>query len=191
MPAAQQARGPERELTLAVLVAIVIVVVMVIAFVIASVPPLVLVPFMAFVIVVMIVVVIVGLMLLSSLVLFLSLVLLLALMLLLLPLFVVFGSPLESPRPCTIWTSSRRPMPSRERRNKLAGLLEDTRPAVESALADAEQELARLNARRRRLEALITRARAVIADDDCRPSGGGDSPSTRRWTSSVRARTDG
>jgi peptidoglycan hydrolase CwlO-like protein len=48
---------------------------------------------------------------------------------------------------------------------KLVAVLEEKRPAIESALADAEQELAELNDRRAELEAVIARARSVLADD--------------------------
>jgi hypothetical protein len=47
----------------------------------------------------------------------------------------------------------------------LVKVLEETRPAIESALAEAERELAELNERRAELEALIARARSVLADD--------------------------
>jgi hypothetical protein len=47
----------------------------------------------------------------------------------------------------------------------LVKVLEETRPAIESALAEAEGELAELNERRAELEALIARARSVLADD--------------------------
>lgn len=47
----------------------------------------------------------------------------------------------------------------------LVKALEETRPAIERGLAEAEQELAELNERRAELEALISRARSVLADD--------------------------
>ena len=47
----------------------------------------------------------------------------------------------------------------------LVKVLEDTRPAIESALAEAEQELVELNDRRAELEGLIARARSVLTDD--------------------------
>ena len=56
-------------------------------------------------------------------------------------------------------------MTTSTRPTKLVRVLEETRPSVEAALADAERELAQLNSRRRRLEAQIARARVVIAAD--------------------------
>jgi DNA repair exonuclease SbcCD ATPase subunit len=53
----------------------------------------------------------------------------------------------------------RTPAPS------LVKVLEETRPAIARALAEAERELAELNDRRAELEALIARARSVLADD--------------------------
>jgi hypothetical protein len=53
----------------------------------------------------------------------------------------------------------RNPAPS------LVKVLEETRPAIERALAEAERELAELNDRRAELEGLIGRARSVLADD--------------------------
>jgi chromosome segregation ATPase len=47
----------------------------------------------------------------------------------------------------------------------LVKVLEETRPAIQSALAEAEQELAELNDRRTELEGLIARARSVLTDD--------------------------
>src|ERR1700683_162894 len=47
----------------------------------------------------------------------------------------------------------------------LVKVLEETRPAIEGALAEAEQELAELNDRRAELEGLIARARPVLTDD--------------------------
>ncbi len=47
----------------------------------------------------------------------------------------------------------------------LVKVLEETRPAIESALAEAELELAELNERRAELEGLIARARSVLTDD--------------------------
>jgi chromosome segregation ATPase len=47
----------------------------------------------------------------------------------------------------------------------LVKVLEDTRPAMERALEEAEQELAELNDRRAELEGLIARARLVLTDD--------------------------
>jgi HB1, ASXL, restriction endonuclease HTH domain len=49
--------------------------------------------------------------------------------------------------------------------SRLVKVLEATRPAIEAALAEAQQELAELNARRGELERLIARARAVLNDD--------------------------
>jgi len=46
----------------------------------------------------------------------------------------------------------------------LVEVLEETRPAIERALAEAEVELAELNDRRAELEVLIARARSVLAD---------------------------
>jgi hypothetical protein len=50
-------------------------------------------------------------------------------------------------------------------KSSLVKVLEETRPAIEAALGEAEQELAELNARRRELEALIARARSVLNDE--------------------------
>jgi hypothetical protein len=47
----------------------------------------------------------------------------------------------------------------------LVKVLEETRPAIEGALAEAEQELAELNDRRAELEGLIARARSVLTGD--------------------------
>src|SRR3954471_2692372 len=47
---------------------------------------------------------------------------------------------------------------------ELEKILEDTRPALEAGLADAERELAALDDRRRELEALIARARAALGE---------------------------
>ncbi len=49
-------------------------------------------------------------------------------------------------------------------KSSLVKVLEETRPAIEVALGEAEQELAELNARRRELEGLIARARSVLND---------------------------
>lgn len=54
---------------------------------------------------------------------------------------------------------TRKPAPS------LVKVFEDTRPTIERALAEAEEELSELNQRRAELEALIARARSVLADD--------------------------
>ena len=53
---------------------------------------------------------------------------------------------------------------ARRKATRLVELLEETRPAVEAALAEAERELDELNARRSELEAVIARARAVLGD---------------------------
>src|SRR5437867_2439033 len=47
---------------------------------------------------------------------------------------------------------------------ELRKILEETRPALEAGLAEAERELAELDARRRELEALIARARAALGE---------------------------
>lgn len=53
----------------------------------------------------------------------------------------------------------RKPAPS------LVKILEDTKPAIEHALVEAEKELSELKERCAELEALIARARSVLADD--------------------------
>jgi hypothetical protein len=55
----------------------------------------------------------------------------------------------------------------------LSKILEESRPAIEAALAEAEQELAQLDQRRHELEALIARARAAIGDPQPTPEAGG------------------
>src|SRR3954453_15082784 len=47
---------------------------------------------------------------------------------------------------------------------ELRKILEETRPALEAGLAEAERELAALDERRRELEALIARARAALGE---------------------------
>ena len=42
--------------------------------------------------------------------------------------------------------------------------LEESRPAIEAGLAEAERELAELNRRRQELEALLARARLILGD---------------------------
>jgi hypothetical protein len=49
--------------------------------------------------------------------------------------------------------------------SSLVKVLEETRPAIEAALIESEQELAELNARRSELERLIARARSVLNDE--------------------------
>lgn len=46
----------------------------------------------------------------------------------------------------------------------LSDVLEASRPAIEAALAEAEQELVALNERRHELEGLIERARAALGE---------------------------
>jgi hypothetical protein len=53
----------------------------------------------------------------------------------------------------------------RKTASSLVKVLEETRPAIETALAEAEQELVELNDRRTELEGLIARARSVLTDD--------------------------
>ena len=48
----------------------------------------------------------------------------------------------------------------------LSKVLDDSRPAIEAGLQEAERELAALNERRRELEALIVRARAALRELD-------------------------
>jgi hypothetical protein len=55
-------------------------------------------------------------------------------------------------------------MPSKKTAPSLIKVLEETRPAIESGLREAERELAALNDRRAELEDLISRARLVVAD---------------------------
>jgi hypothetical protein len=45
-------------------------------------------------------------------------------------------------------------------------ILEDSRPAIEAGLLDAQEELAALDDRRRHLESLIARARAALGEID-------------------------
>src|SRR5689334_9839321 len=53
---------------------------------------------------------------------------------------------------------------------ELRKLLEETRPALEDALADAERELADLDERRCELQALIARARAALGEETRPPT---------------------
>jgi hypothetical protein len=48
---------------------------------------------------------------------------------------------------------------------ELREILEQSRPALEAGLADAERELAELDERRRELHELIARARAALGDE--------------------------
>lgn len=52
----------------------------------------------------------------------------------------------------------------RKQPTSLGRVLEETRPAIERGLAEAEEELDELNGRRAELEALIGRARLLLAD---------------------------
>lgn len=60
-------------------------------------------------------------------------------------------------------------MTPRKPASSLVKILEDTRPAIERGLRDAEVELTDLNDRRAELEALIARARSVLADEPKTP----------------------
>lgn len=58
---------------------------------------------------------------------------------------------------------------ARNKASKLIELLEESRPALEAALADAERELEELNQRRDELEAVIARARAALGAPGTQP----------------------
>jgi chorismate mutase len=51
----------------------------------------------------------------------------------------------------------------------LSKILEDSRPAIQAGLAQAEQELADLDARRRELVQLIARAKAALGESPSTP----------------------
>ena len=58
---------------------------------------------------------------------------------------------------------------ARNKASKLIELLEESRPALEAALADAERELEELKQRRNELEAVIARARAALGAPGTQP----------------------
>ena len=58
---------------------------------------------------------------------------------------------------------------ARNKASKLIELLEQSRPALEAALADAERELEELSQRQNELEAVIARARAALGAPGTHP----------------------